>query len=59
MVFSISSIEDESRLADTLVVQLANLKLSDKQRILESQSTQEYRDRKNARRRELYLLKTK
>lgn len=36
MVFSISSIEDESRLADTLVVQLANLKLSDKQRILET-----------------------
>lgn len=36
MVFSISSIEDESRLADTLVVQLANLKLADKQRILET-----------------------
>lgn len=36
MIFSISSIEDESRLADTLVVQLANLKLSDKQRILET-----------------------
>lgn len=36
MVFSISSIEDESRLADTLVVQLSNLKLSDKQRILET-----------------------
>lgn len=36
MVFSISSIEDESRLADTLVVQLANLKLPDKQRILET-----------------------
>jgi ATP-dependent Lon protease len=36
MVFSISSIEDESRLADTLVVQLANLKLTDKQRILET-----------------------
>jgi ATP-dependent Lon protease len=36
MVFSISSIDDESRLADTLVVQLANLKLSDKQRILET-----------------------
>ena len=36
MVFSISSIDDESRLADTLVVQLANLKLVDKQRILET-----------------------
>ncbi|MBX9838398.1 MAG: endopeptidase La, partial [Silvanigrellaceae bacterium] len=36
MVFSISSIEDESRLADTLVVQLANLKLADKQRIIET-----------------------
>jgi ATP-dependent Lon protease len=36
MVFSISSIDDESRLADTLVVQLSNLKLSDKQRILET-----------------------
>lgn len=36
MVFSISSIDDESRLADTLVVQLANLKLADKQRILET-----------------------
>ncbi len=36
MVFSISSIEDESRLADTLVVQLVNLKLADKQRILET-----------------------
>ena len=36
MVFSISAIEDESRLADTLVVQLANLKLPDKQRILET-----------------------
>ncbi len=36
MVFSISSIEDESRLADTLVVQLASLKLADKQRILET-----------------------
>jgi ATP-dependent Lon protease len=36
MVFSISAIEEESRLADTLVVQLANLKLPDKQRILET-----------------------
>ena len=36
MVFSISSIDDESRLADTLVVQLTNLKLPDKQRILET-----------------------
>jgi ATP-dependent Lon protease len=36
MVFSISAIDDESRLADTLVVQLSNLKLSDKQRILET-----------------------
>lgn len=36
MVFSISAIEDESRLADTLVVQLANLKLADKQKILET-----------------------
>ena len=36
MVFSISSIDDESRLADTLVVQLSNLKLVDKQRILET-----------------------
>lgn len=36
MVFSISNIEEPSRLADTLVVQLANLKLVDKQRILET-----------------------
>lgn len=36
MVFSISGIDDSSRLADTLVVQLANLKLADKQRILET-----------------------
>lgn len=36
MVFSISSIDDESRLADTLVVQLSNIKLADKQRILET-----------------------
>lgn len=36
MVFSISGIEDSSRLADTLIVQLANLKLADKQKILET-----------------------
>ena len=36
MVFSIARIEDESRLADTLVVQLSNLKLVDKQKILET-----------------------
>ena len=36
MVFSISAIENESRLADTLVVQLSSLKLVDKQRILET-----------------------
>lgn len=36
MVFSIASIEEESRLADTLVVQLTNLKLVDKQKILET-----------------------
>jgi ATP-dependent Lon protease len=36
MVFSIANIEDESRLADTLVNQLGNLKLHDKQRILET-----------------------
>jgi ATP-dependent Lon protease len=36
MVFSISQIESESRLADTLVVQLSSLKLTDKQRILET-----------------------
>lgn len=36
MVFSISAIDNESRLADTLVVQLPNLKLTDKQRILET-----------------------
>ncbi len=36
MVFSISAIDNESRLADTLVVQLSSLKLIDKQRILET-----------------------
>jgi len=36
MVFSIARIEDESRLADTLVVQLSNLKLAEKQKILET-----------------------
>lgn len=36
MVFSISSIDDASRLADTLVVQLSSIKLGDKQRILET-----------------------
>ncbi len=35
IIFSISNIEEESKLADTLVVQLSNLKLVDKQKILE------------------------
>jgi ATP-dependent Lon protease len=35
MLLSIAAIEDESRLADTLVAHLANLKLQDKQRLLE------------------------
>lgn len=35
MVLSITSIEDEAKLADTLVAQLTNLKLQDKQRLLE------------------------
>ena len=35
MVLSITGIEDESKLADTLVAHLANLKLQDKQRLLE------------------------
>jgi len=35
MLLQIASIEDESRLADTLVSHLANLKLTDKQRLLE------------------------
>ena len=35
MLLSIASIDDESKLADTLVAHLANLKLSDKQRLLE------------------------
>ncbi len=35
MVLSITGIEDESKLADTLVSHLTNLKLNDKQRLLE------------------------
>jgi ATP-dependent Lon protease len=35
MVLSITGIEDESKLADTLVAHLSNLKLQDKQRLLE------------------------
>jgi len=35
MLLSITGIEDESKLADTLVAQLGNLKLADKQRLLE------------------------
>lgn len=35
MLLSIASIDDESKLADTLVSHLANLKLSDKQNLLE------------------------
>ncbi len=35
MVLNITSIEDESKLADTLVSQLTNLKLQDKQKLLE------------------------
>ena len=35
MVLSITGIEDESKLADTLVAHLTNLKLNDKQRLLE------------------------
>lgn len=35
VVFSISNIDDESKLADTLAVQLSNLKLVDKQKVLE------------------------
>lgn len=35
MLLSISSIEDESKLADTLVAHLSNLKLQDKQNLLE------------------------
>ena len=35
MVLSITGIEDESKLADTLVGQISNLKLQDKQRLLE------------------------
>ena len=35
MLLSISSIEDESKLSDTLVAHLTNLKLNDKQRLLE------------------------
>jgi ATP-dependent Lon protease len=35
MLLQIASIDDESRLADTLVSHLANLKLTDKQRLLE------------------------
>jgi ATP-dependent Lon protease len=35
MLLSIASIEDESKLADTLVAHLTNLKLADKQRLLE------------------------
>jgi len=35
MLLSIASIEDESKLADTLVAHLNNLKLQDKQRLLE------------------------
>ena len=35
MLLSIASIEDESKLADTLVAHLSNLKLQDKQRLLE------------------------
>jgi ATP-dependent Lon protease len=35
MLLSIASMEDESKLADTLVAHLSNLKLQDKQRLLE------------------------
>jgi ATP-dependent Lon protease len=35
MLLSIAAIDDESKLADTLVAHLANLKLQDKQRLLE------------------------
>src|SRR5690606_37632433 len=35
MLLSIASIDDESKLADTLVAHLTNLKLADKQRLLE------------------------
>ena len=38
MLLSISKIEEEAKLADTLVSHLANLKLSDKQRLLEERS---------------------
>lgn len=35
IIFSISNIDEESKLADTLAVQLSNLKLVDKQKVLE------------------------